>query len=371
MRVRFCWQWVAATVLSVVMLADAKTPSKGGGGTGGTTPVLDHKGLQAAPIKLGTSGGWRYDLANGYCCGGTLGSLVTDGVNSYILSNFHVLAADTSSGGNGLVSQIGDPVIQPGLIDVGCGADSAQDVAVLADYADPLQGANVDAAIATVIPGMVNDTGEILGIGALSASTVAARLNQKVKKSGRTTGLSSSQVSGLNATIRVSYEDECAGSPRGTATFAGQILIANRGSKFLAGGDSGSLLVEGVATNPRAVGLLFAGSSSIAVANPIDEVLGALGVDMVGVGASAASPSAGSAVGDAGGVAQALAAQTRHAAALTQVPGSVGHAVGAVNGRAVLQLLVETATPEVRAAAPRALDNVPVVVVEVGHVVAF
>ena len=38
---------------------------------------------QAAPIQLGTSGGWSKDLANGYCCGGTLGCLVqVNGIQS-------------------------------------------------------------------------------------------------------------------------------------------------------------------------------------------------------------------------------------------------------------------------------------------------
>jgi hypothetical protein len=41
-------------------------------------------------------------------------------------------------------------------------------------------------------------------------------------------------------------------------------------------------MVQDVTTNPRAVGLLFAGSSSSAIANPIDEVLGFLGATMVG-----------------------------------------------------------------------------------------
>ncbi len=59
-------------------------------------------------------------------------------------------------------------------------------------------------------------------------------------------------------------------------------MISNKGSKFLNSGDSGSLMVEDVTTRPRAVGLLFAGSSSIAVANPIGEVLSFLGATMVG-----------------------------------------------------------------------------------------
>jgi hypothetical protein len=86
----------------------------------------------------------------------------------------------------------------------------------------------------------------------------------------------------LNATVSVIYDDECAGDTAFTKIFTGQIIISNRGSKFIAGGDSGSLMVEDVTTNPRAVGLLFAGSSTLAVANPINEVLSFLGATMVG-----------------------------------------------------------------------------------------
>src|SRR6267143_1857068 len=42
--------------------------------------AVNHKAKQTPPIQLGTSGGWRYDLANGFCCGGTLGSLSSIGV---------------------------------------------------------------------------------------------------------------------------------------------------------------------------------------------------------------------------------------------------------------------------------------------------
>jgi hypothetical protein len=59
-------------------------------------------------------------------------------------------------------------------------------------------------------------------------------------------------------------------------------VVGNNGSKFLNSGDSGSLMVEDVATNPRAIGLLYAGSSTDAIANPIDEVLSFLGASMVG-----------------------------------------------------------------------------------------
>jgi hypothetical protein len=243
-------------------------------------PAVSHTAKQTPPIQLGTSGGWRYDLANGYCCGGTLGSLVQVGGTQYILSNYHVFESDIVNGGNNRVAATGDPIIQPGLIDVGCNAANAQNVAQLQKKSS-LPGKNVDASIAQA-SGLVRTDGAILEIGTISSSIVGAFINQAVKKSGRTTGLSRSKISGLNATVSVAYDNECAGGAAFTKTFTGQIIISNKGSKFIAGGDSGSLMVEDVSTNPRAVGLLFAGSRTLAVANPIGEVLSFLGATMVG-----------------------------------------------------------------------------------------
>ncbi len=249
----------------------------GGGGGGG----VSHTAKQTAPIQLGTSGGWSYDLANGYCCGGTLGSLVKIGSTQYILSNYHVFEADIVNGGNSRTAQNGDPIIQPGLIDVNCNSGNAQAVATL-HKVNSLPGSNVDCSLGQVIPGQVDPSGAILEIGTLSANTVSASINQAVKKSGRTSGLTRSTISGLNATVSVSYENECAGGTAFTKTFTGQIVIANRRSGFLAAGDSGSLMVEDVTTHPRAVGLLFAGSNTSAIANPINQVLSYLGASMVG-----------------------------------------------------------------------------------------
>jgi len=240
-----------------------------------------HKTIQTPPIQLGTSGGWRDDLANGFCCGGTLGSLIQVGGQKRILSNYHVFEADIVNGGNGITAQTGDFIIQPGLIDVGCNENNAQNVATLVKSSS-LPGSNVDASSATIISGQVDESGAILEVGTISSSTVAASLNQAVKKSGRTTGLSRATVNGLNATVSVAYDNECAGGAAFTKTFTGQILTTNRGSRFLAGGDSGSLMVEDVTTSPRAVGLLYAGSSTLAVANPIGQVLSFFGATMVG-----------------------------------------------------------------------------------------
>lgn len=337
-------------------------------------PSVNYKARQARPIQLGTSGGNVGDLANGYCCSGTLGSLVQKNGVQYILSNTHVLAGDSAPGGNGRVSEAGDPVNQPGLIDVGCQNIGSDYVANLTAWAPLGSGANVDAAIAQVHPGAVRPSGEILGIGQISSATAAPFVGQKVKKSGRTTGTTRSSVSSLNATINVGYSDECAGQSF-TAQFSGQIVISNRGSKFLAGGDSGSLMVEDVASTPRAVGLLYAGSSFTAIANPIQDVLNHFGVTMVGAagtGSTGGTAQGGSGTAGATGLARAIAVQERHGAELMKVPGAVGHAVGLGNGNSpVIQVLVDEITPAARAAVRDQIEGFPVVLEEVGQVQAF
>ncbi len=241
-----------------------------------------HTAKQTPPIQLGTSGGWSKDLANGFCCGGTIGALVSIGGVQHVLSNYHVFEADIVPGGNGIVAMTGDPVIQPGLIDVNCNVTGAQTVATLVKKSS-LPGSNVDCSVAQVVPGMVDRKGKILEIGVISKTTVPAAINQKVKKSGRTTGLTTSTVSGLNGTISVTYENECAGGTAFTKTFTGQILVTSSVSNpFISGGDSGSLMVEDKRKGPHAVGLLYASSTTLAIAQPIDEVLAFLGATLVG-----------------------------------------------------------------------------------------
>jgi hypothetical protein len=338
---------------------------KPGGGT-----VVSHTARQTPPIQLGTSGGWALDLANGYCCGGTLGSLVDVGGVPYILSNWHVFSMDTVAGGNGIVAADADPIIQPALIDAGCAASGAQVVGTLLKTPSPLQS-NVDAAIAAVVPRMVAADGAILEIGPPASTTVAAFVGQAVKKSGRTSGLTRAKVAGLNATVSVAYETECAGSPAFTKTYTGQILISNRGNKFLQSGDSGSLLLEDVAAYPRAAGLLFAGSNLTAVANPIGEVLDTLGAGATIVGGTATAGAAAPAPPQAAFEA-ARRAQERNAGVLARVPDSTGHAIGLdAQGRVVIKVLLETDSPRARVGAPRVLDGVPVDIEVVGRIVAY
>jgi len=107
------------------------------------------------------------------------------------------------------------------------------------------------------------------GYGVPSTSTQSASLRLGVKKYGRTTGQTTGKVQGLNATVNVGYD-------AGVARFVGQIIINPGG--FSAGGDSGSLIVSQTGNKP--VGLLFAGSSSVTIANPIGAVLSALHVSI-------------------------------------------------------------------------------------------
>lgn len=121
------------------------------------------------------------------------------------------------------------------------------------------QAANrVDAAVARPVSADVIDEA-ILDIGEVH-ETVSPEIGMAVRKSGRTTALTTGTIDVVDTTVEVGY------GGAGTALFEGQILTGNMSSP----GDSGSLLVEGDAQ--RAVGLLFAGSDQTTVYNPINEV---------------------------------------------------------------------------------------------------
>ena len=244
----------------------------------------EHKAIQSWPIKLGTSGGNINDRSSLYCCSGTLGALVQDGESLYILSNNHVLARSN-------LGIIGEAINQPGQIDQKCQQSGI--VATLSDFvkirfrkgrAIPIN--TVDAAIAIVVDGAVDPNGAILDINELSSDIIAPELGQAVQKSGRTSGHTKGIVTAINVTVDVGYSRECAGAPNQKARFSDQIFIEGTNEAFSTGGDGGSLIVEDLLANPRAVGLLFAGGeidgTDITIANPIAAVLNAFGVVMHG-----------------------------------------------------------------------------------------
>lgn len=215
-------------------------------------------------LNFGVSGGNVNDRSNSFCCSGTLGALITDGSNQYILSNNHVLRRSGAA-------VAGEDVSQPGMIDANCAVTT-----IVADYtgAAPLGPSNVDAAVAQLRPGLMNSTGSIQDIGVPGNSLVLPTVGLGVAKSGRTTGFTTGSISSINTSVSVQYQQGCGKGKKFTVTYVGQIVITP--GNFSAGGDSGSLIVTNNAShNP--VGLLFAGSSSSTIANPIGQVLTQLG----------------------------------------------------------------------------------------------
>ncbi len=136
----------------------------------------------------------------------------------------------------------------------------------------------IDAAIASTTTSLLSNSTPSDGYGVPKSTTRVAYVNQKVKKYGRTTGLTKGNVYLINATVDVGYST-------GVARFVDQIVIQPGG--FSGGGDSGScIVVDGKgrdkAYDRESVGLLFAGSSFLTIANPIDAVLTRFGVTIDG-----------------------------------------------------------------------------------------
>jgi hypothetical protein len=241
--------------------------AKPGGGSGAADPTKRF----ARPVPIGVSAGNLKDLVylRTFCTTGTLGARLKGSDNKYYaLSNNHVFAVENKA-------QLGDTIIQPGQADNGCRSTGADQIGTLANYV-PLDFSRsrtnvVDAAAAEVSTSTVGNSTPANGYGTPSSSITTAALNMAVQKYGRTTVLTHGSVTGLDATIKVRYDKG------NTATFVHQIVITgNNGSAFSDSGDSGSLIVTDNST-VSPVGLLFAGSTSTTIANPIGDVLQQLG----------------------------------------------------------------------------------------------
>ena len=212
------------------------------------------------PVPLGVSTGHPAITA------GTIGARVKDASgNVYALSNNHVYANSNNA-------RIGDAALQPGPYDGG--SNPADQIGTLAAFkAIDFNGGNndIDAAIALSSTAMLGNS-TLSGYNPTS-TPVEGTLNLPVKKEGRTTGVTLSQISEVNVTITVCYATvgQFCTQP---AKFVSQLAIA--GGTFSAGGDSGSLIVTQSGNHP--VGLLFAGSSTRTIANRIQTVLSYFGV---------------------------------------------------------------------------------------------
>jgi hypothetical protein len=226
-------------------------------------PVLaQHTAKQTPPIQFGTSGGSAKDISTSFCCAGTLGSLVLRDGTRYILSNNHVLARSGSA-------VVGESTIQPGLVDSNCSATNDNVVGTFEGNFVPL-GHNTDTAVSQAITSQVNTSGAILGIGVPCSSTVTPTVGMSVTKSGRTTGVTTGTIQAVNVSATVAYETMCNAGRSFNESYTNQVAITP--GTFSAGGDSGSLILN---STHHPVALLFAGSSSETIANPIQSVVSA------------------------------------------------------------------------------------------------
>jgi hypothetical protein len=213
---------------------------------------------------------------------------------TFILSNNHVLA-------NSNEAELGDPILQPGTYDggrypedhianleqlvpisfVGVPSDcpTAGGIADLLNAIARILGRDVrfqaiseqvlenlvDAAIARPInPGDVSE--EIMEIGTIQG-TIRGELGMAVKKSGRTTGLTTGEIEQVDVSANVQY------GTNQIAYFTDQLMAGPMSQ----GGDSGSAVLD---DNNNLVGLLFAGSDTTTIFNRVEHVFSALGVSI-------------------------------------------------------------------------------------------
>jgi hypothetical protein len=239
-------------------------------------PGNNHRQNFSLPVPMGVS----TSNVNGNFAG-TLGYRVfrigQSSIVGYITNN-HVAAA---SGANLCPLQVnpqrlpafGVDQCQPGRLDA-AGSCTPPVIGDLVQAVPIHMGGSfqntVDAVFVQSSRSLVNKT--ILDIGNPSPTIIEPAIGASVRKSGRSTGLTTGTINTINTSVNVNYGTGC-----GVAKFVGQIILGPSG--FSAPGDSGSPILRNVldsAGRRRPVGLLFAGSSSITVANRIGDVLGAL-----------------------------------------------------------------------------------------------
>ena len=197
----------------------------------------------------------------GFVFAGTLGAIVTDNVSGKkaAVTNFHVACVDSGW-------HVGDRQVQPSRVDTGTVPGDEFGAILRA-----VLSSHVDGAVLSIDAGKTT-AGTIVDIGTVNG-TKPATLGMVVRKRGRTTGLTHGSVDGLSLTVSVDYGDGL-----GVHTLTNQVSIATDTSQnplFSDHGDSGSVIVD---STGAVVALLFAGSGTNTVGNPIASVLSELNI---------------------------------------------------------------------------------------------
>jgi len=229
------------------------------------TDVGEARRGEVSPLVGGISLS-AYDASWSHVYAGTLG-MVT--YNDKILSNAHVIAMNP---GTYNFLDTGTPIIQPGSYD---GGRSGNRVGALQAYIpinfNPNAKNYADAAIGSIDVGVnaspgeqFSETGDYWIEGWTSVSQ-----GDTVRKSGRTTGVTSGEVLYTNVAVVVSYGSK-------SAYFADQIVVTQDNWAFAAPGDSGSAVDK----DGKFVGLLFAGSAGYAVICKAKYIIDGLSIDV-------------------------------------------------------------------------------------------
>lgn len=194
---------------------------------------------------------------------GSLGCVVTDGHDYYILGNNHILASENRV-------PIGTQIVQPSTL---YGSkDPSNSIATLSKFIElkPVTATSrpinyVDCAIAKIID-MSLVSNKITFIGNIK-NTIPPQLGKKVQKVGAATELTHGNIVAIGVTMDIPGEV-------GNMVFSNQIVTSFMGEN----GDSGGILLD----NSRdAIGMLMGVTTSFSSYNPITKILNDLNVNIV------------------------------------------------------------------------------------------
>jgi endonuclease G, mitochondrial len=210
-------------------------------------PAVNDRKTRINPIVPGVSVGHTSITA------GTISCIVFDKNTGtpYILSNWHVL--------HGNEGEIGDPIVQPGPHD-----DNRIDQNHLGKLVRSHLGAAGDCAIATIEDRTFEK--EILDLGVPMEQLGEPDLDDRVVKSGRTTGVTHGIVVRIHTVARIDYEGLAGEQDIGCFEIGQDPDRPAANGEISMGGDSGSAWVFKAANGrPTRVmaGLHFAGESSL------------------------------------------------------------------------------------------------------------
>jgi len=230
------------------------------------TDISEDKQGEVRPLVGGTSlSAYVTKGALIYLYAGTLGMVTYD---NKILSNAHVIAMEP---GAGEFLDIGTPIIQPGSRD---GGRLVNRVGELEAYIpidfEPYAENYADAAIGSIDGSVDTSPGEQFYEGGnywVEGWTEVSE-GDIVRKSGRTTGVTTGEVIYTNVNVVVKYDDDH------SAYFVDQIVVTQENWSFAAPGDSGSAVDK----DGEFVGLISAGSETCAVISKAEHIIEGLGI---------------------------------------------------------------------------------------------